>query len=295
MNRLTALLIAAALWAGIFLSGLGSTEMKGEEGRRVMPAVTMLEGGSWVVPSVGGKPYLRKPPLVQWCIAGSMKVFGQNMWAARLPSALSVLALAAVMILFTRGWLITEQSLLAAIVMMTQVATIEKCRLAEIEGIYVALSGIALVLWMSWWSQGRSPWLVWLVPMLFNGLALLAKAPVHLLFFYAVVFAALMAAKERRALLSTQHFIGVAVMVLVFLAWFIPYQQQVDPAALAKTASRQMIERFTGSDFNPGNWLMAVPSTLSNFLPWTLFLPLLFRRDAEAGHHDRTAARVRLR
>ena len=72
---------------------------RGEEGRRVMPAVTLLEGGSWVVPNVGGRPFLRKPPLVQWCIAASLKVFGHNTWAARLPSALSVLALAMVMIL----------------------------------------------------------------------------------------------------------------------------------------------------------------------------------------------------
>src|SRR5688572_9691147 len=159
MNRLTALLIAIALWAGIFLPGLGSTEFKGEEGRRVMPAVTMLEGGSWIVPQVGGKPFLRKPPLVQWCMAGSMHVFGKNAWAARLPSALGVLALVAVIILCTRRWLIAEQSLLAAIIFMAQIAMIEKCRLAELEAIYVALSGIALVLWMSWWAEERSPWL----------------------------------------------------------------------------------------------------------------------------------------
>ncbi len=293
MNRFTALLIAAALWAGIFLPGLGSTELKGEEGRRIMPAVTMMEGGSWLVPYVGGKPFLRKPPLVQWCIAGSMKIFGRNAWAARLPSALSVLALAAVMIFCTRGWLITEQSLLAAIVMMTQVATIEKCRLAELDAIYVALSGIAMVLWMSWWSQGRSPWLVWIVPMLFNGLALLAKAPLHLLFFYAVVVAALVAAREARQLLTAAHGIGLAVMAIIFLAWLLPFHQQVDPAALAKTAGRQMIERFTGAEFDVGNWAMSLPNTISNHLPWILFLPLFWRRDADAGQHERTAALLR--
>jgi hypothetical protein len=38
-----------------------------------MPAVTMMDGGSWIVPSVGGKPFLRKPPLAQWCMAASMR------------------------------------------------------------------------------------------------------------------------------------------------------------------------------------------------------------------------------
>ena len=53
MNRVNALLIVFALWCAIFLPGHGSAELKGEEGRRIMPAVTMMEGGSWAVPHVG--------------------------------------------------------------------------------------------------------------------------------------------------------------------------------------------------------------------------------------------------
>jgi 4-amino-4-deoxy-L-arabinose transferase-like glycosyltransferase len=295
VTRLTALLIAAALWAGIYLPGLGSTELKGEEGRRVMPAVTMLEGGSLVVPYVGGKPFLRKPPLVQWCIAGSMKVFGRNVWAARLPSALAVLALAAVIILATRGWLIAEQSLLAAIIMMTQVSMIEKCRLAEMEGIYVGLSGIAMVLWMSWWSQDRSAWLVWVVPGIFNGLAILAKAPMHLVFFYAVVIASLAANRSLRQLWSGPHLAGLAAGAAVVLAWYFPYMNSgvVDPDALAETVQRQAIERFTGAEFEVGKWFMNIPNGLANHLPWVLFVPLLWRQEATAGLHERTAALVR--
>ena len=231
MNRLTALLIAVALWAGIFLPGLGSTELKGEEGRRIMPAVTMAEGGDWVVPYVGGEPFLRKPPLVQWCIALSLKTFGHNPWAARLPSALSVLALAATMILATRGWLKVEQALVAAVVMMTQVAIVDKCRLAELEAVYSSLSGIALVLWMSWWAQGRSAWLVWTVPFIFNALALLAKAPLHLLFFYAVVLGATIASGEwkrvwgRGRVVSLRIAFGWLLVLLGVWLWFFKRQQ----------------------------------------------------------------------
>ena len=79
-----------ALWAAIYLPGLGSTELKGEEGRRALPGITMLETGNWVVPYVGGRPFLRKPPLVNWLIAGSIKITGaRNEWAVRLPSVLA--------------------------------------------------------------------------------------------------------------------------------------------------------------------------------------------------------------
>lgn len=293
VNRLTALLIAIALWAGIYLPGLGSPELKGEEGRRIMPAVEMARGGDWVVPHVGGEPFLRKPPLVQWCMAGSFKVIGMNPWAARLPSALSVLALAAVIILATKGWLIAEQSLLAAVVMMTQVAMIDKCRLAELEAIYISLSGIAMVLWMSWWARGRSPWLLWVVPFVFNGLALLAKAPMHLVFFYAVVIAALWQAREMRRLWSLAHLAGISVMLGIFAAWAVPYYARVDHAQLAETLNNQAVQRFTGAEVDMGRWALNIPSGLGDHLPWVLFVPLLWMRAAADGLHERSAALLR--
>ena len=293
VNRLTALLIAIALWAAIYLPGLGSTEMKGEEGRRVMPAVTMMEGGSWVVPEVGGKPFLRKPPLVQWCMVGSMKVFGRNTWAARLPSALGVLALAAAMILCTRRWLIAEQSLFAAIILMAQVAMIEKCRLAELEGVYVALSGLGILLWMSWWAEERSPWLVWTVPFIFNGLAILAKAPLHLLFFYAVVVAALIARKEVRRLWCLPHFAGLLIMGGIVAAWAVPYFQEISAGEAGQVWKRQFIERVTGAEMDWVKWLLNIPNGLGNHLPWVLFTPLLWRESAMQGLHPRAAALMR--
>ncbi len=68
---------------------------------------------------------------------------------------------------------------------------IEKGRLIEIEALYVSLLGLAMICWLSWWEQRRSPWLTWIVPSVFLGLGVLAKGPVHLLFFYAVVVAVL--------------------------------------------------------------------------------------------------------
>src|SRR5205823_14705344 len=89
------LLIVLAIWAAIYLPALGSLEIKGEEGRRILPAVSMLETGNYVVPRVGSESYFSKPPLINWLVAASFKLFGQsNEWTARLPSALCVLSVA---------------------------------------------------------------------------------------------------------------------------------------------------------------------------------------------------------
>src|SRR6266446_452694 len=94
--------IVLLVWAAIYLPALGSLEIKGEEGRRILPAVTMLQTGNFLVPYVGSEAYFRKPPLVNWLVAASFKLTGvRNEWTARLPSALAILVVALTFV--TRG------------------------------------------------------------------------------------------------------------------------------------------------------------------------------------------------
>ncbi len=57
-------------------------------------ARNMLSSGDWVTARLDGVAYLEKSPLVYWLMAISYKVFGVYDWAARLPIALSSIALA---------------------------------------------------------------------------------------------------------------------------------------------------------------------------------------------------------
>src|SRR5215472_1447250 len=103
-SRLRAVAVVIFVWAVIYLPALGSIAIKGEEGRRILPAVRMLETGNYIVPQVGSNPYYRKPPLVNWLVATSFKVFGvRNEWTARLPSVLSVLAVAITFVTVARA------------------------------------------------------------------------------------------------------------------------------------------------------------------------------------------------
>src|SRR5712664_1230637 len=93
-TRLQVLVLTMIIWAGIYLPGLGSVELKHEEPRRALPALHMLASGDWLVPRVGSDPYLRKPPLLNWVIALSCTLSGGTSdRAVRLPSVLSSLAL----------------------------------------------------------------------------------------------------------------------------------------------------------------------------------------------------------
>jgi 4-amino-4-deoxy-L-arabinose transferase-like glycosyltransferase len=56
-------------------------------------ARNMLESGDWVTARLNGVAYLEKSPLVYWLMAISFAIFGAHDWAARLPIALSSVAL----------------------------------------------------------------------------------------------------------------------------------------------------------------------------------------------------------
>jgi 4-amino-4-deoxy-L-arabinose transferase-like glycosyltransferase len=276
MSRAATFSIVVLCWAAIYLPGLGSLEIKGEEGRRILPAVTMIDSSNYLVPQVGSEPYYRKPPLVNWLVAASFKLFGyRNEWTARLPSVLCVLALALAFITVARTSLGANGSLIAALIWLANFGMIEKGRLIEIEALYVSLFGLALICWLSWWQQRRSPWLTWTVPWIFLGLGLLAKGPVHLFFFYAIVFAVFVGAGELRKLWHAAHLVGLVIMLGIFAAWAVPYWQEMRGSNLAQTWSVQLTGRLTGDDFKLGNWLLNIPRGLAYFLPWTLLLPMV--------------------
>ena len=186
------ILIVLAVWALGYLAALGSSELRSEEGHRVIPAVEMLESGDYLVPHIGGQPYLRKPPLINWLIAGSFKMLHvRNEWAARMPSALFVLAVAIFLALGTRDILGERGSVISALCWLTNLGMLEMGRSIEIEAVYISLFTVALIFWLVSWQQDRSPWLTWTVPWFFLGLGLLAKGPAHLFFFYILIFGVL--------------------------------------------------------------------------------------------------------
>ncbi len=149
----------------------------------------MLASGDWLVPRVGSEPSLRKPPLLNWAIALSCKFSGgTSEWAVRLPSVLATLALTITIVGVGGGrWLGLEGALVAAIFFLTNITIIETGRLAELEALYISLTGIALVLWMTAWRQGAALWQLWLLPAPFLALGMLTKGPTHLIFYYGII------------------------------------------------------------------------------------------------------------
>ena len=296
LTPVRATLVVALLWAGVYLPGLGTLQLQHEEPRRALPGIHMLASGDWLVPRVGSEPYLRKPPLLNWAIALSCQLSGGvSEWAVRLPSVLATLALAITIVAVgSRRWLGPEGGLIAAIFFLVNFTMIESGRLAELEALYVSLTGIALVLWMTSWRQEVDLWRLWLLPAPFLALGMLTKGPTHLIFYYGIVLPVLLLGKNSRALLHPAHWLSLLLIVGALLCWAIPCSFAVsgaNPFGVWRFWWDQLASRASAESdqhFRLFTWLLNGPQTLKNFLPWTLLLPLLWRKATVAlvAHAD---------
>jgi 4-amino-4-deoxy-L-arabinose transferase-like glycosyltransferase len=143
-GRLACLLALSAL---VFLPGLGgSGRLSYHEAFVAQGAREMLDSGAWGYPTIGGRPWLEKPPLPWWLVAAAgWAAGGVDEGIARLPSAaaatLLVLGVAAAAARHYGpgiGWL-------AGAVQATTAWTVQRGRLAEADVLLAALITWAVV------------------------------------------------------------------------------------------------------------------------------------------------------
>ncbi len=98
-----------------------------DEPRYAETAREMLSSGNFITPYLNGIPRLAKPILFYWLEAISMKIFGVNEFATRLPSVISASALVSLSFLF--GY-INRFGILTGIITMTSIAVFLSSKLA---------------------------------------------------------------------------------------------------------------------------------------------------------------------
>lgn len=85
-------LVSAAIYIGCIVSPPSLVD--DVDSVQVQIAKTMLTSGDWVTARIDGVRYLEKAPLIYWMEAVCYKVLGVSDWVARLPVAVSSVALA---------------------------------------------------------------------------------------------------------------------------------------------------------------------------------------------------------
>ncbi|MBL7662015.1 glycosyltransferase family 39 protein [bacterium] len=84
-----------------------------DESLHVKAAQSIFQGGSWLIPTVDGKPYLNKPPLKMWITQIPLNILGESTFSYRVVDA--VFGIGTILLTWYAGILIFNSSLVGLI------------------------------------------------------------------------------------------------------------------------------------------------------------------------------------
>jgi 4-amino-4-deoxy-L-arabinose transferase-like glycosyltransferase len=261
-----------------------------DEGRYVQVAAEMLKLGNFLVPhSHAELPHLSKPPLTYWLVASSLRAFGWNEWAARLPNAVAM-AFTILLLSAIGRRLVPTDPWLPAAVYGTSLLPFVASNIVTTDTVLTLWEVLAMSCFVeAWWGAGGSRrrilidvmWLGW-------GLAFLTKGPAGLLPLAAVLGTVVWTegAKGLRLVSSIE---GIALFATVGLGWYALLVVR-SPDILSYFVGYEVVGRFASDVHNrhPEWWgpvEVYLPVLLAGFLPWLpLGLPAARRAPEKIRH-----------
>jgi 4-amino-4-deoxy-L-arabinose transferase-like glycosyltransferase len=259
--------LALALW-GI---SLGSVPLRDwDEGTRALVAKEIYRTGNWLYPTLGGVPYLLKPPLMDWLIALYYKLGETNEFSTRFPGVL--FSACGVPLLYGVGREVFRQHLpaiFAAGVYLTLLPVVRHGRLAMLDG--TAVSFFLLLLLCLLKAREKRRWAVGIG----LGLGLICFTKGLLVIpLGAIAFAFLLADGQIALLRNPYLWLGLVLGSWPVVAWYTAQWQHYGTSFLQVHFQSQGLERLSQSVENHGGppWYYLL-ELLKYAWPWIVFLP----------------------
>ncbi|HEY6299966.1 MAG TPA: phospholipid carrier-dependent glycosyltransferase [Candidatus Binatus sp.] len=276
-NRPFRLTIYALLAAILYLPGLGQPALwEPDEGRYAEIAREMVVSGDYVTPRDDFEPYFEKPPLVYWANAASIRIFGANEFAARLPSALFSIGQIVVTAAFAEVILGAATGLFTALALSLSPLFFGFAGFATLDPalaffLTAALAAFYLAAREDSLSQSSARrWLLTSAAML--ALGTLAKGPVALLLGGAIALIWL-AAERRLGQVAQMPLVWCGLIyATIVLPWFILMEAR-NPGFLRFFFIHEHLERYlSSSEHGWGPWFF-IPIVIGGAWPWIFFVP----------------------
>jgi 4-amino-4-deoxy-L-arabinose transferase-like glycosyltransferase len=294
------------LFTFFFLLGSRSLN-EPDEGRYSEIAREMIETGNWLAPHLWYLPHLDKPPMAYWLVAASMKLFGQNEWAARLPVALA--GISGVWAVFLLGCSMggRRAGFWSAVILQSSLLYFTMARMLTPDILLTQFTAWAVYFfWRSWLVAAevtrlkskskieleppnigcyisRREFFAWhFAGWIAIALGFLTKGPIALVI-PLVAFAALLIVRRKetpaKKILFTGLAGGFALFFIIAAPWFLAVFQRV-PQSAHYMILGQAAGHLLGTTIKnrPGNPFYFFGILAVGLLPWTFLLGWLWRR-----------------
>lgn len=283
MRRIHIDYLILLIFIGIcFFYGLGSYAINNiNEGLYAEIPREMLESGNFIIPHLNYVPYLEKPPLLYWLIAVSYQLFGISAWSARLVPACACALISIVMMRFAKREDRPETGFLTGLMLTSCVSFILMARVILFDMVFALWLTLSLVNFYYWYQSQQARFLRWMY--FFIGLAVLTKGLMAIFFVGGIGYIYLLLSRAPlRYYFTCFDGLGLLILLAVTVPWHLAasltqsefaYQYFINEHVL------RFLDLRVPNDYHKGPiyfYLLRIPVYL---LPWTVFLPLLFRRD----------------
>jgi len=210
----------ALIWVVVFwrLGYLGLLDP--DEAHYAQITKEMLLTRQWLVPLIGGHPFIDKPVLFHWLQGLAFAALGVSEFAARLPSAIAALGLTWTTYWAGRELFDRSTGAFAAAMLLTMPATFALASIGLFDMLFTALlfGAVACLVVAVVKGRGRVQWVGYLL----LSLAILTKGPVAVLLLGVAFAGAMMFMPAARDdLRRLRWFAGPLAAVALVAPWFV--------------------------------------------------------------------------
>ena len=245
-----------------------------DEPRYPAAAREMLDLGKLIVPQFNFEARYEKPILFYWVEMISLKLFGVNEFAARIPSVVAALALLFLLYHVARNF---NVQLIAPMILLTSVQFFIMSRLSIIDMLLnLFFSGVILFFYLSCLSPQHKHYLYYAA--VCAGLGTLTKGPIAVLLPGLIIIIFLLLKQNLFNFIQEyrkQILLSLAIILAISLPWYLLVDIESAGDFTRVFFGEEHLARFNGTlqVHKASPFWFYLPVVAIGFLPWTLFLP----------------------
>jgi 4-amino-4-deoxy-L-arabinose transferase-like glycosyltransferase len=231
----------------------------------------IVRNGDWLTLRWEHQPWFEKPPLFMWITALLYRLFGVSEFWARVPSALSGIALIGVTYLIGKFTYGKRVGFLAAVILSTCYHFLSFSRFGTMDVMLALFTYLALYAYLRLNNKNQKWWyLVWSS----CALALMVKGAGGIIAPAAIVLVLAFDKRFGGAIRSRHFWQGVLLALLIIAPWHILMYVWYGRAFIDEYIGYHVIARSTRTlEGHASGYFYYVGKLVDGFFPWCLLVP----------------------
>lgn len=224
----------------------------------------MIITDDFISPRIYGDFWYDKPPMYYWLTALTFKVFGQNEFAARFPSAVLSLCCVLFVYFYSKRLFNNRAAVMSALVLATSIEYLYLSKAAVTDITLTFFMTIALLTYL------RKQYYFFYIGTAF---AVVTKGPIGIVLPAGIVFIHLLVARKLSTLRNMKLISGSITFLVIALPWYLAMYYYHGTDFINTFLGFHNVTRFLQPEHPEGKlWYYYIPVLLVGFFPWIGFL-----------------------